>query len=551
MRNRNIDNDLEVYAVAGTHTAVLSFDYKTQPQGLLGFAIEREDLETKRRIWLEGQKCFRSVIPDPVKGQKYPTHLHPIQSFMWKDFTIVPGRSYAFTITPVFGTPADLRYGDPTGITVAAETEWNGRQGVYFNRGVSGSQSYAEHFPADTKISEMDPDTRERVLLWLSRGLFEGLSAFIERAQEGESLYGAFYEFHEPRTLQVLKRARNRGVHVRLVADGKQYGDENRKAVRAAGVFRLVKTWRQNARIPHNKFLVHCSSDGTPVEVWTGSTNISEKGIFGQCNTGHAVADAGLAGKYLQFWTALETDPLAAPLKEMVMRLQPDATAAGLADNAITAFFSPRDSVAMLDVYAELVEGAKELACGIFPFTVDARFQRAFDAPKDFPRYVIVDKTANAFAPNDRDLDVTAGASVDHPIDQWLAEGSARDLFYGGTDYVHNKLLIIDPLGAAPTIVVGSANFSEASTKANDENMLVLKGPAFSRESDIYLTEFIRLFDHFDFRAWLNDPASTFNPYLEEGVQANGWTWVKKYFANPEYLSYKRKVAFRNMVISP
>lgn len=548
MRSRNIDKDLEVYAVAGTHTAVLSFDWKTRPQGLLGFAVERKDVTTGFRIWLEGQKCFRSIIPDPVRGQKYPTHLHPVQSFLWKDFTLLPGRSYLFKITPVFGRPDALSYGEPTEVALTAEEEWNGRQGVYFNRGVSGSQSYSATFPA-IKIEDMDASTRQRALRWLSRGLFEGLAAFIGRAQAGESLYGAFYEIHEPQTLQLLKAARNRGVTVRLVADGKQYGDRNKVAVRAAGATRLVKAWRTRAKIPHNKFLVRCSAAGTPIELWTGSTNISEKGLFGQCNTGHALKDSALAGRYLEFWTALEADPARADLAADVMRLQPDVAAADFADDSITAFFSPRDSTAMLDAYAALVANARELACGIFPFRVDQRFQQAFNAPKDFPRYVIVDKAANAFAANDRDLDIAAGSAIRHPIDQWLKERSAGSLFYGGTDYVHNKLLIIDPLGASPVVVVGSANFSEPSTDQNDENMLVLKGPAFAREADIYLTEFIRLFDHFNFRSWLDSSPADFKPFLEEGVQANGWTWVNKYFGNPEYLSYKRKVAFRNMVV--
>ena len=548
MRSRNIDNDLEIYAVAGTHTAVLSIDFKARPQGLLGFAFERKDLATGQRIWLEGQKCFRTIVPDPVPGQKYPTHLHPVQSFMWKDFTLVPGRSYVYKVTPVFGRPDELRYGAPVEVTVTAEDEWNGSHGVYFNRGVSGSQSYSEQFPAG-KISAMEAATRERALRWLSRGLFEGLRAFIERARDGEFLYGAFYEFHEPRTLALLKAARDRGVTVQLVVDGKQYGDGNRDAAREAGILRLVKTWRTRAKIPHNKFLVRCTSGGTPVEVWTGSTNLSEKGLFGQCNTGHAVKDRGLAGRYLEFWTALRADPARAALAPEVMRLQADASASDLPDNTVTAFFSPRGSTAMLDAYADLVAGARELACGIFPFQVDQRFRNAFNAPKDFPRYLIVDKAANAFEANDRDLDIAAGAAIRHPIDQWLKEPSAAGLFYGGTDYVHNKLLIVDPLGTSPAVVVGSANFSEPSTNANDENMLVLKGPAFSREADIYLTEFVRLFDHFNFREWLNSDPAGFKPFLEEGVPANGWTWVNKYLGNPEYLSYKRKIAFNRMVI--
>jgi phosphatidylserine/phosphatidylglycerophosphate/cardiolipin synthase-like enzyme len=203
----------------------------------------------------------------------------------------------------------------------------------------------------------------------------------------------------------------------------------------------------------------------------------------------------------------------------------------------------------MLDVYAELVRDAQEMACGMFPFNVDERFQTAFNEPKNFPRYVIVDKSSNKFTPNDEDLDVTAGAYIKNPIDQWVKEKSAGTLFYGGTDFIHNKLLIVDPLGLSPKIVVGSANLSKPSTNENDENMLVLKGPAYLREADIYLTEFIRLFDHFDFRAWLNTSPTEFRPFLEEGPQPNGRRWVDKYFDRVENLSYKRKMVFKNMVV--
>ncbi|HNU87058.1 MAG TPA: phospholipase D-like domain-containing protein [Ferruginibacter sp.] len=549
MRNKASNGNLEVYAVAGTHTVVLSFDYVNKPQGLLGFAVERKDLGTGKRIWLMGQKCFKTVIPDPVKGQQYPTHLHPVQSFMWKDFTVQPGSSYSFKITPVLGKPNQLQYGPPVEVTVTAEKEWDGKQGVYFNRGVSGSQSYSENFPKG-KISDMDDATRERALTWLSRGLFEGLRDYIARAKPGEYLYGCFYEFKEDRTLGLLKEAKNRGVNVLLIADGKQYGDENLEAVRRVGITRLVKKWRTKAKIPHNKFLVHCSKTGKATKVWTGSTNISEKGIFGQCNTGHIITDAVVADKYLKFWNALLQDPTKATLVTEVMNLQADVTAGNLPDNSITAFFSPRDSLTMLDVYARLVETAGELACGIFPFNIDMRFQNAFNTPKNFPRYVIVDKGHNKFEPNDSDLDVAVGAAIKNPVDQWLAEKSSGSLFYGGTDYVHNKLLVIDPLGKNPVVVVGSANLSEPSTNANDENMLVIKGAGYRREMDIYLTEFIRLFDHFNFREWLNSPdGGTFKPFLEEAPAANGFSWVDKYFDNPEYLSYKRKIAFKNMII--
>ncbi len=64
---------------------------------------------------------------------------------------------------------------------------------------------------------------------------------------------------------------------------------------------------------------------------------------------------------------------------------------------------------------------------------------------------------------------------------------------------MHCKFLLHDPLGADPIVVTGSANFSEASTTGNDENMVIVRGDR--RVADIYFTEFNRLFNHYYFRA--------------------------------------------------
>ena len=58
--------------------------------------------------------------------------------------------------------------------------------------------------------------------------------------------------------------------------------------------------------------------------------------------------------------------------------------------------------------------------------------------------------------------------------------------------------MLIDPLSDDPLVVSGSANFSENSTTKNDENMLVIRGN--TRVADIFLGEFMRLFNHFKSR---------------------------------------------------
>lgn len=91
-------------------------------------------------------------------------------------------------------------------------------------------------------------------------------------------------------------------------------------------------------------------------------------------------------------------------------------------------------------------------------------------------------------------------------------------------DYVHNKSSLIDPLGEQLVVIAGSANFSEASTKANDENVLVIKGDKLV--ADIYFVEFWRLFKHHSFREGLvSNWTPDWNPkpmLLDE--------WWKRYF---------------------
>jgi hypothetical protein len=66
--------------------------------------------------------------------------------------------------------------------------------------------------------------------------------------------------------------------------------------------------------------------------------------------------------------------------------------------------------------------------------------------------------------------------------------------------------MLLDPLSDDPIVITGSANFSEASTTANDENMLVIR--CDSRVADIYLGEFMRLFTHFRFRGKPEPPTT-------------------------------------------
>jgi phosphatidylserine/phosphatidylglycerophosphate/cardiolipin synthase-like enzyme len=543
MRAKNNVNELELYCVAGTHTVILSLDMKNKPANLLGFAFERKENKTGKRIWLNGQKCFQSVIPDPVAGQQYPTYLHPVQGFLWKDFTVDPASSYTYKVTPVSGSPLKPEYGTSAEVQIKTEPYKKGKHGVYFNRGVSGSQSYAEKF-GNQRPDQMVGVQQQLAYEWLSRGLFEGLKEFIQSAEKGQQLRGAFYEFHFDKALQEFKNARDKGVDVKIVYSGKSYKVENEKAIAAVGIQDIANLFRDNqVNEPHNKFMVLCDKKGNALKVWTGSTNISEKGIFGQCNTGHIINDKSIADQYLQYWKALSVNPTKDVLSAATTTIQPDVPPDKVKPG-MTVFFSARQSLEMLQNYATLIEGASEMVCCIYPFNIDKRFQTVFQEDKPYIRYILLDQRSksNTFVTNDKDVEVTAGSYIKSAVDQWASETSAGKIIHSGVDYVHNKIILIDALSASPIVITGSANYSENSTLQNDENTLIIKGD--TRVADIYFTEFVRLFDHFSFREWLNSHQTAFKPFLDETGQ-----WVNKYFDNPENLSVKRKNVFKNMAI--
>ncbi len=94
--------------------------------------------------------------------------------------------------------------------------------------------------------------------------------------------------------------------------------------------------------------------------------------------------------------------------------------------------------------------------------------------------------------------------------------------------YLHTKYMLVDPLGANPLVVSGSANFSEASTTNNDENMLIIRGNP--RVADIYLGEFMRLYRHFAFRDWLTQHPEANE--VEVGHLDETDHWWKRYFGD-------------------
>lgn len=560
MRATAKGSELKAAAYAGTYVVVLAWDTvdgKAPPRkDLLGYAIERAELDLAgnevERYWMRGIKRFKDKDKGLPPGTPVPTAEHPIQSFLWADYTAKAGTRYQFRIVPLYGTPKNPTLDDAAAVTLDVRAEREGdqpsdaldesaRHDVFFNRGVIGSQAYAREF------GNREPDAenpRSKEMKWLSRGLFEALLRFIGLAGDGMALRAALYEFHYQPVANAFAKAIEAGADVKIVYDAaSDYKVGNEATIRAARLdeYGAVIPRTVSEGIRHNKFIVLLEGD-TPRAVWTGSTNISDGGIFGHSNVGHVIWNDDVAQRYLDYWERLAKNLTPTKLRGPNTTATP--TPAGKPPrNSVTPIFSARDaktSNQTLQWYADRFAEAKELSCMTFAFNIDEVFQQVLDQDNDVLRYVVKDDPLGETESIGQDRDVIFAAGA------YLGEGALANFLRERSNplnrnrYIHNKFMLVDPLSDDPLVVTGSANFSKPSQRTNDENMLVIRGD--TRVADIYFGEFMRVFDHHYARYIVrvltdegrSDPEAG---YLKEKTA----DWLASHFNSKSYKAKRRK----------
>ncbi|MGQ0600517.1 MAG: phospholipase D-like domain-containing protein [Anaerolineales bacterium] len=452
------------------------------------------------------------------------TDRSPWQSFRYIDSGIEPGHRYRYRVIAQYGRSDKLKAGPAATVTVTSEDPARQQTAVYFNRAAASSQKYIELF-GDIDPDELQPAAkREAALAWLSRGLEEGLLAFLTQAiGPGYALHVALYEFHKPRMLEALAAARQRGAQVKVVyhmdkpseADRAHTGQRNEQAAAQAGLTSVCARRTRQGDISHNKFMVLLKHD-IPQAVWTGSTNWTEGAIYGQLNVGHAIHDARVAEKYERYFDLLYSDT---PRTDLVREL---TGLNALPDSAPTAsgiwpIFSPapqkteQDELRVIKLYADICRGAQcLLVCA--PFALHSQLTRVLlestPASDQKLRFMLLNMEGNlgvdqqvAVMDGQPGREVSVAVTLRSPLHDFQNRLLAdTESFRHRGIHVHAKFIVADPLSDDPVIVTGSANFSANSTESNDENTLIMRGPAYRAIADIYTTEFFRMFDSYSFR---------------------------------------------------
>ena len=555
MRIRKSSQKLTAQAIAGSHVVMLGMNLKKADcEGHMGFAIHRTDHDGEEAHWMEGMKTFEATDPGFLPGSKYPTNEHPIQGFTWSDFTAKPGRTYTYRVQALTGTPSTLTPFDEVELKVTTESEAAGNHDVFFNRGAAASQEFARRF-GNVRPDESNPDDPRWA--WLSRGAYEAIEAFVGRAADSSwSVRVSAYEFRLKSFAQALRAAHQRGADVKILYDacnnppdsnGKVFPrDDNRATAQSVHIKslcedRITRADVKKPPISHHKFIV-LLKNGAPQAVLTGSTNFSLGGVYGQTNVVHIVDDANVAAAYHQCWNLIVDNPDHQTLRTDLSAMNQLPT--GKPPVGAITIFSPQQTLAALDWYAQRAMETQGALFMTFAFGINKVFLNVYDNGTAMLRYALLDKLLGPGIPKAKkpaaekemlrlrrkkeNRFAVGNRLATNKFDRWVKETLTG--LNTHVQFIHTKFMLIDPLSEDSIVVTGSANFSDASTTGNDENMLVIRGN--KRVADIYVGEYMRLWNHYAFREWAaaqQAPSETKFKFLD--ISNN---WFRSYFGDTD-----------------
>jgi phosphatidylserine/phosphatidylglycerophosphate/cardiolipin synthase-like enzyme len=191
-----------------------------------------------------------------------------------------------------------------------------------------------------------------------------------------------------------------------------------------------------------------------------------------------------------------------------------------------------------------------------FPFGIVKDFRPVYDKNDSVLRFGLLDKYVNGGTPESRAAAIAdiirirkypnIGMALGNRIfvdwiDGWHRESSPIGV---NVNWVHTKFMLIDPLGAKPVTLTGSANWSEASVTTNDENMIVIRGD--KRVADIYFGEYMRIFAHHRFRESVarhieEFGSAAFNTWKPQDLFEDWRKWVPMHFKAGSEHDIKRR----------
>ncbi|MCC6568437.1 MAG: phospholipase [Anaerolineales bacterium] len=280
------------------------------------------------------------------------------------------------------------------------------------------------------------------------------------------AIHIAAFEFNLTPVAEALIAARQRGVDVRWVTDdefGLEADEEPGRgqfaALQNAGI--EIRADNRSA-LMHNKFIIFDYQT-----VWTGSTNLTQNGIFKQENNVvmlHSPAVAAIYEREFQeMWDGQFGPKSPSQLSEQSVNVN---------GTQIWVVFTSEDAAleqAIIPIVNFAQSSVRFLAFSFTDFPLaNAMIERAKNGVSVAGVYENVGSDTDA-----SEFDTLACAGI--PV--------RRD---GNPSFMHNKVIIVDER----FVITGSLNFSTSAEESNDENVIILDNPEIA---SLYMQEFDRI----------------------------------------------------------
>jgi phosphatidylserine/phosphatidylglycerophosphate/cardiolipin synthase-like enzyme len=287
-------------------------------------------------------------------------------------------------------------------------------------------------------------------------GVDRHLVALIDAAET--SVDAAMFEFNLQSVADALIRAHERGVAVRVVYDDEHTQDDPQIGqLQAAGI---PTTPDGRSAFMHDKFFVF--DGGT---VWTGSTNITENGVYRNNNNAIVIRSPAVAANYQSEFEEMFGGAFGPSSPPGVPNPTVEIGAA-----RVDTLFGPEDPV--IDRLIAIVNGAQtSIRFMAFSFTEDALGEAMRG------RAAAGVDVAGVFE--------TRGANTEYSECPPMLAAGLDVRLDGNPRVLHHKVIVVDD----QIVAVGSFNFSDNAAESNDENLLIIYDPSVAI---LYRQEFDR-----------------------------------------------------------
>jgi phosphatidylserine/phosphatidylglycerophosphate/cardiolipin synthase-like enzyme len=537
-------------AFSNNDVGLVAWYYDSKIKDCLGFAVYRNDVQTKERMALPAWVGFKGESNKEWKAKT--TEVWPVQKFIWRDLTAQRGHSYFYEIVPMVGKPNALK--PLNGQTITTNqiqlSPACGKISAFFNRGILSTQSLAHQLPQDNegkpqydvligRINQPDDPLRNR----LAGESINALESLLNRARdEGGKCYCALYELNDPELLRTLLNAPFAHIILSNTGTDDATNKASRQALHEAGID-VMDRMLANGHIGHNKFVLYVDKNGKPTAVLSGSTNWTYTGLCAQSNNALIIESEEIAQHYMDYWNRLKDDDAE---QDATLRKSNMEVFEGTVDKSTARiWFSPNTRQKskpaknppmpndMKDVF-EVMDGAKEAIIFLAfqpgtPSIIDHAGKCHKANPELFIRGAVTDPKAVGQFNVDLyhrsgvkpDGTVVAASAINDQFAYWQ-----KELLKSSPDahaIIHDKIVVVDPLSSHSYVITGSHNLGYRASYNNDENMLIIPGDSMLAKA--YTVHVMDVYDHYRWRYSLQ----TNKKNAWSGLQVND-AWQDKYF---------------------